>query len=169
MQKIMGVLIINIKPDIKLVKICILLIGVIFAGCACAGCDLRYGILETSFRLADDSRLPKWFTIPNGYARSDLNVIIDFYISPCPFCKDSVITLYGPPPHNKEIMKKAGKQRWHPLSDRDRYNKYPNTGYPNYSIITVEGTDEVFEQRRREDGDILYITDDPNITSYNNK
>jgi hypothetical protein len=142
-----------------------LLTCIIFVGCA--GCDLRYGVLETSFRLADDSRLPKWFNVPKGYSRSDLRVTIDFYTSPCFFCKDTVTTLYGPPPDNKEIMKKAGKFRWHPLSDRDLYNKYPATKFPNYTIVKVDGIDEVFEQRQA--GNSLYITDDPNITAYNNK
>jgi hypothetical protein len=154
-----------IKPYTKLVKICIFLTCIIFSGCA--GCDPRYGVLETSFRLADDSRLPKWFVIPDGYSRSDVKVTIDFYTSPCFFCKNTVTTLYGPPPDNKEIMKKAGKGRWHPLSDRDRYNKYPYTKLPYYYIITIDRVDEVFEKRQA--GDILYITDDPNITSYNNK
>lgn len=131
------------------------------------GCDPRYGLLESNFRLADNSRLPKWFTVPQGYSRSDLKITIDLYTSLLPFCNNAVITIYGPRPENKVIMKKAGKDRWHPLSDRDSYNKYPNTKVPNYSIITVDGIDEVFEQRREDD--ILYITDNPEITAYNKK
>jgi len=131
------------------------------------GCDPRYGLLESNFRLADNSRLPKWFTVPQGYSRSDLKITIDLYTSLLPFCNNAVITIYGPRPENKVIMKKAGKDRWHPLSDRDSYNKYPNTKVPNYSIITVDGIYEVFEQRREDD--ILYITDNPEITAYNKK
>ena len=158
----------SIKPYINLAKICLFLACIIFA--SCAGCDLRYGVIgvfPTTFQLADDSRLPKWFAVPKGCSRSDLKMTIDFYTSPCFFCKNNVTTLYGPHPNNTEIIKKAGKFRLHPLSDRDRYNKYPNTGYPNYWIITVDGVYEVFEQRQA--GHSLYITDDPNITAYNNK
>lgn len=151
----------NIKLYIKLAKIFILLTCI-----ACIGCDPRYGFMESNFQLADDSRLPKWFTVPKGYSRSDLNVTIDCYTSPCFFCKNTVTTLYGLPPDNREIMKKAGRQRWHPLSDV-RYNKYPANKYPNYTIITIDGIEEVFEQRRADN--VLYITDDPNITFYNNK
>jgi hypothetical protein len=162
----MEVLIMRIKPYIA--KICLFLTCIVFA--SCAGCDLKYGVIgvfPTTFQLADDSRLPKWFTVPNGYSRSNSKMTIDFYTSPCFFCKDTVTTLYGPLPNNKEIMKIAGKFRWHPLSDRERYNKYPTTGYPNYSIMTVDGVDEVFEQRQA--GNSLYITDDPDITAYNDK
>lgn len=151
----------RINPYVKLAKIFILLTCITFVGC-----DPRYGFMESNFQLADDSRLPKWFTIPKGYLRSDLKVTIDSYTSLCPFCNDVVTTLYGPSPDNKEIMKKAGRQRWHPLSDI-RYNKYPANKYPNYTIITIDEIEEVFEQRRADN--ILYITDDPSITSYNNK
>ncbi len=44
-----------------------------------SGCDPRYGLLESSVRLADNSRLPKWFTIPNGYSRCNLKVTIGHY------------------------------------------------------------------------------------------
>ena len=145
-------------------------ISIIFISLLLSGCDLRYGVIgefPTTFQLADDSRLPKWFTVPNGYSRSDLKMTIDFYTSPCFFCKNTVTTLYGPSPDNKEIMKIAGKGRWHPLSDRDRYNKYPYTKLPYYYIITVDSIDEVFEKRQA--GDRFYITDDPNITAYNKK
>lgn len=151
----------KIKFTVNHFKIFLLLICIIFIGC-----DPRYGFMESSFQLADDSRLPKWFVIPKGYSRNDIKVTIDVYTSLCPFCNNTVTILHGPLPDNKVIMKKAGKQRWHPLSDI-RYNKYPSNSYPNYTIITIDGIDEVFEQRHA--GNILYITDDPNITSYNNK
>jgi len=122
--------------------------------------------MESNFQLADDSRLPKWFVVPKGYSRKDLKVTIDLYSSPCPFCNDTVTILYGPAPANKEIMKKTGRSRTHPLSDT-RYNKYPYGKYPSYTIITIDGIDEVFEHRRADD--IFYITDDPSITAYNNK
>jgi len=152
----------RIKPYINLSTICLLLICIIFVGC-----DPRYGLMEANFRLASDSRLPKWFTVPKGYSKSDLKVTIDLYSSPLPFCNNVVISLYGPSPANELIMKKAGKMRRHPLSDENRYNKYPRNTFPNYSIITVDEVNEVFEQRAM--NAILYITDDPNITAYNNK
>jgi hypothetical protein len=128
------------------------------------GCRLRCGAIESILQLAPESRLPRWVNI-SGYQREDLTMEITCCV--VPFGGRAEIDVYGPPPERKLLLEKAGKERWHPLSDRDRYNKYPNTKYPNYSIITIDGVDEVFEQR--EDIDILYITDDPNITAYNNK
>ena len=125
------------------------------------GCDPRYGFVESIFQLAPESRLPRWFDV-SGYQRKDLTVSITCYV--VPYGSRAVVVVYGPAPERKTLMKKVGKERWHPLSEKEHDNKYPN-----YSIITIDGIDEVFEQRRLEDGDILYITDDPNITSYNNK
>jgi hypothetical protein len=48
---------------------------VLFWGC-------RY-FPESSFDLAPDSRLPKWFAIPNGLSRSDITVQMNYYIEPC--------------------------------------------------------------------------------------
>jgi hypothetical protein len=38
---------------------------------------------ESSFELAPDSRLPKWFKIPNELSRSDITVQMNYYIEPC--------------------------------------------------------------------------------------
>jgi hypothetical protein len=92
----------RIKNRINLSAICLLLIllCIIFVGC-----DPRYGFMDSRFQLADDSRLPKWFTVPKGYSRKDLKVTIDLYTSLCPFFSNNAVTiLYGPPPANKEIM-----------------------------------------------------------------
>src|SRR5258708_39781305 len=35
---------------------------------------------ESSFELARESRLPKWFTLPSGLSRSDVTVTMDYYI-----------------------------------------------------------------------------------------
>ena len=75
-----------------------------------------------------------------------------------PFGGKAQMIIYGPPPERKKLMEKAGKQRWHPLSEKE-YDKQ----YPNYTIITVDGFAEVFEQRQK--GDILYVTDDPKVTA----
>jgi hypothetical protein len=122
------------------------------------GCDLRYGVVDAIFQLAPDSRLPRWFDI-SSYSRNDLTMEMTYYSSPFGFKVKMVV--YGPAPERKALMKKVGTIRWHPLSAENRDNKYPN-----YSIISVDGIEEVVEKRQK--GDILYITDDSKITSGKN-
>ncbi len=119
-------------------------------------CDLRYGLVESIFQLAPESRLPRWLNV-SGYDRKNLSVTITIYSSP--FGGDNTkIIIYGPSPERKKLMEKAGTERWHHLSKNDNDKKYPN-----YTIITVDGIEEVFEQRQP--GNILYISDDPKVRS----
>ena len=131
--------------------ILLLLLGSIFLG----GCDPRYGIIESEFTLSPDSRLPKWFTIPDSYTRKDLSMTLTFYTHP--FFSKVKMVVQGPAPERKILLKKIGTHRWHPLTEKQGYDKYPT-----YSIISVAGVEEVFEQRQLEP--ILYITDDPKLT-----
>src|SRR5258707_11071648 len=49
------------------------------AACLCLqGC----GLPESSFELARESRLPRWFTLPPGLSRSDVSVRLAYYSSP---------------------------------------------------------------------------------------
>ncbi len=117
------------------------------------GCDLRYGFLLGNFRLSKNSRLPQWISIPPGYARSDLNVDIVQY------SYRTVFLVYGPPPEKKLLLEKAGVERLHPVSQREFDAHQTGAVYPNYSIITVDGISEIFEQQKP--GNVLFITDDP--------
>jgi hypothetical protein len=121
-----------------------------------SSCTLKCGVIEAIFKLSPESRLPRWADF-SGYQRKDLTMEIICCV--VPLGSRAEVVVYGPPPERKILFEKAGKMRWHPLST-SRYNKYPNTKVPNYSIITVNGIDEVFEQRREDN--ILYIIDDPN-------
>jgi len=122
------------------------------------GCNPRYGFVESTFQLAPESRFPRWFHV-SDYQRKDFTMIITIYSSPLSG-STAKMTVYGPPPERKKLMEKAGKERWHPLSEKEHDNKYPN-----YTIITVDGIEEVFEQKQA--GDILYITDDPKLRRSN--
>lgn len=126
-----------------------------------AGCDPRYGFMESQLKLAAESRLPKWFSVPPGYDRKDLTVSIDFFTSPSGM--KVKMALYGPSPERKKLEEKAGASRWHPMTEQKSGGKEGYAIFPNYTIISIDGLEEVFEQRRPEN--ILYVTDDPKITS----
>lgn len=120
-----------------------------------SGCHPLYGFIESEFTLAPESRLPRWFTIPPGYMRKDLTMTITVYTHPL-FSKVKII-IRGPAPEYKVLAKEIGTDRWHPLTEQQGYNTYPN-----YSIISVDEVEEVYEQRRPEP--FLHITDDPKLT-----
>ncbi len=125
------------------------------------GCDLRYGFVESEFQLPPQSRLPMWFAIPQSYSRNDLNVTITFYTHPL-FENKVRMIVYGPAPERRKLMEKIGVSRWHPITEQQFKQQQGYGVYPSYLIITVDGIEEIFEHRSK--GNILYITDDPQVT-----
>ena len=121
------------------------------------GCDPRYGMVDSNFQLAQESRLPKWFQVPSSYSRKDLTMDITIYVTPYEGIIAKMV-LRGPGPEHKVLSEKVGPKIMHPLTEQQGYDKYPL-----YAIITVDGVEEVFEQRRPEA--IFYISDDPKYTS----
>jgi hypothetical protein len=133
------------------------LITVVIVIWSLTGCDPRYGFMESRFRLADESRLPKWFNAMENYARKDLKVIITFYTHPI-FESKVRICLYGPPQEERKLDEKIGTRIWHRTTLRES-DKGSLPVYPSYVTITVDDAEEVFEHRSK--GDILYIVDKP--------
>ena len=121
------------------------------------GCDPRYGMIEANFQLAQESRLPKWFSLPSNYSRKDVTMDITTYSTPSGEIVAKMV-LRGPGPEHKVLSEKVGSKRMHPLTEQQGYAKYPLC-----SIITVDRIEEVFEQKRPEP--IFYISDDPKYTS----
>lgn len=114
------------------------------------------GCLESSFKLAKDSRLPRWFEIPEGTSRDDLIVTMDYYST---FSgAEAVFNLY-----KKDglfsLKKVVGIPRG-PLRPQNPPPGFPKH-YPSYEVITVNGTIDVIEHRKMEP--IFYMTDDPAI------
>jgi len=117
------------------------------------GCGL---FPESSFELANESRLPRWFQLPEGATRGDVKVRMDYYISSSG--RDATFTFSTA--NNKTIKKVDGSQKGlEPLMLKNSKNVY----YPSYEIITVDGITEVIEHRKMEP--IFYITDDPGVLS----
>jgi hypothetical protein len=126
-----------------------LIAGVCIITCAISGC------LESSFRLARESRLPKWVTLPAGVERADVSPTVSYYTTP--WGGNVKFTLLD---KNKQtIQEVSGKERClKPFQLTNSPQGLPS-GYPNYAVVTVDGITEILEQRRPED--ILYVTDDP--------
>jgi len=113
---------------------------------------------ESNFTLSSDSRLPKWFSIPQGYNRKDLTVELSYYVPPPPLGKYNVkIVLKGPPPEHQVIAKLIGQEKLHQETEqKDR------SEYPRYHIISTNGVTEIIEHKQQEP--IFYVTDDPALS-----
>ncbi len=111
---------------------------------------------ESNFRLATDSRLPRWFSVPSVYSRKDLSVEI-YYYSPMFGKSNFKAVLFGPPPMYNKLGMKIGVHRWHPETERKGHDKSPT-----YVIASVDGIEEIIEHRWH--NDIFHITDRPAIS-----
>lgn len=132
---------------LKALSLCLILLTLVFMLVFNSSCHPFYGFVESEFELAQESRMPKWVTIPSNLTRADVSLKITFYT----FGKVKNV-VYGPLPQHKILYKTIGTHRWHPITEKRGY-----VAKPSYLIITVNGTDEIFEQRRLEP--ILYVTD----------
>lgn len=118
------------------------------------GCDL---FPESTFELASESRLPKWFALPKGLSRSDVTVTMSYYVRPSG--RTATFTLLNAKKQKLAEVKgiQAGLE---PLTLKKSRPGFP-PDYPSYEIITVNGVTEIIEHRQMEP--IFYITDDPAV------
>jgi hypothetical protein len=115
------------------------------------GCEL---FPEATFTLANDSRLPKLVTLPQGLTRADVSLTMSYYI--WPWGRSAQFILRN---KNGQIVKKEnGKMRCaKPFELKNPPPGFP-PGYPGYEEITVNGITEMIEHRKMEP--IFYVTDD---------
>lgn len=116
------------------------------------------GCAEASFTLAPESRLPKWFDVPEGRLRSELKVTMDYYVYPRN--RVAVFKLYEDDKFIplKKITGSARGSR--PLELKNPPSGFPKH-YPSYEVITVNGMTDIIEHRKMEP--IFYVTDDSAI------
>ena len=115
------------------------------------GCEL---FPEATFTLANDSRLPKWVTLPPGLTRPDISLTMSYYVMP--WGRRAQFTLRD---KNKQMLEKeGGKVRCRePFQLKNPPQGFPS-GYPAYEAITVNGITEIVEHKKMEP--IFYVTDD---------
>jgi hypothetical protein len=130
-----------------------LLLGVVLtlSGSRIIGCEY---LPESTFKLASESRLPKWFTLPAGLTRADVSITMNYYSKP--WGSSATFALQDA---KKQIIEKAdGTVK---CKEPFRLKNPPQgfaSGYPSYEAITVNGMTEIIEHRKMEP--IFYITDD---------
>jgi len=117
------------------------------------GCSL---FPESRFKLASESRLPKWFDLPPGLSRADATVTMYNYITPW---SGRTAEFELSDANGKKLAVVIGKKKG--LEPISLIGVDPSSGllvYPTYAIVTVNGMTEVIEHRQR--GSVFHITDD---------
>jgi len=117
------------------------------SGLVIKGCEY---FPESTFQLANDSRLPKWITIPPGLTRADVSVTMNYYSMP--MVDDAQFILRDR--KGKVLVKLSGRKK-------DLRPKNSSFAYPAYVAITVNGITDIIEHRKMEP--IFYVTDDPAV------
>ena len=119
-----------------------------------SSCVDRHGVIGAYFRLRDDSPLPTWIVLPPGITRDQVDVeIVRYEATSTPKCKVRFIISDK---NKKVLQEEIGYMIWHPDSEQ---KARPAGTFPNWSIIEVKGTKEVYEQS--EMNDLLRIVKKP--------
>jgi hypothetical protein len=118
---------------------------------AIKGCEL---FPEATFTLANDSRLPKWVTLPPGLAHTDISVTMNYYAVPW---RRAQFILRDKSGHM--LKKESGKMGCRAPFELESHPQGFPSGYPAYEAITVSGITEIIEHKKMEP--IFYITDNP--------
>src|SRR5260370_34096407 len=110
-------------------------IAILAVVCLCLlGCE---SFPESSFELARESRLPKWFTLPSGLSRSDVTVTMDYYID----SNRRTATFILLDVKKKRTFAKVNSTQTGLVPLTLRNNPRPPSGfpipYPAYEIVTV--------------------------------
>jgi len=99
------------------------------------------------FRLREDSALPSWVALSPDAVRDGVNVTITAYeATTTP--KWKVKFQVRDKKTGRIIQEVIGSGYWHPDSERE---KAPAGTYPNWVIIEVNGTKDIYEQSEAND------------------
>lgn len=115
-------------------------------------CVLSIGCAEAEFDLATESRVPRWFVLPEGLSRSTVRVRMGYYTRPQGgIARFTLLSANG-----EEIAEVTGSIR--DLRPQRRQGQLE--GYPTYEVVTANAITEVIEHRG---GPVFYVIDDPAV------
>jgi hypothetical protein len=140
----------RVQKNSKILKsflrlICILFFSVI------SGCS------ESTFDLSQQSRLPKWFNVPDGMNRKDIKVTLDYYVYPS--SREAVFKIYDINNGNQIQKVAAQLEGPEPVNLSHESHEESKKDRPVYEIVSVNGQIDVIEHREK--APVFYFTDDP--------
>ncbi|MBB5316087.1 hypothetical protein [Tunturibacter empetritectus] len=108
---------------------------------------------ESTFELANESRLPKWVNLPPELTRANASLTMNYYSVPW---RKAQFILRDKNGHT--LKKENGEMRCRaPFELKNPPQGFPS-GYPAYEAISVNGITEIIEHKKMEP--IFYVTDD---------
>ena len=116
------------------------------------------GCSESNFELSPDSRLPKWFDLPEGAERASYTVTLDYYVE-----KDGRVAVLKLKekdsffPVKKIVAKQKGLE---PIAFEGRTSE-GMLNYPVYEILYAEGIADVIEHKHRDA--VFYMNDNEEV------
>jgi hypothetical protein len=110
---------------------------------------------ESTFKLATDSRLPRWVTLAPGLTRANTSLQLSYYVKPWGSIAQFVL-LDG----KGQILQKENGRNKCSIQSNNRSTQ-SSSGYPAYEVISVNGITEIDEHKKMEP--IFYVTDDPAV------
>ena len=124
----------------------------LFTTALCIVASVMSGCVESTFTLANESRLPRFLALPPGLTRSDVSVTMSYYVK----ASGRSATFILRDKKQQILARVNGKERGlEPLHLKN------SPSYPAYEIVVANGITEIVEHRRPEP--IFYVTDDPDV------
>jgi hypothetical protein len=112
-------------------------------------------ISESNFRLSDESRLPRWFKLPEGKTREEVVVRLYYYSNPS---GRTAKLIFEDRDGWLSIDKVAGEIRGSkPLQLESAAGDYD----PEYEILSAEGITDIIGHKGS--NDLFYMVDDPTV------
>ncbi|MDD3813991.1 MAG: hypothetical protein PHZ02_05040 [Desulfocapsaceae bacterium] len=103
--------------------------------CSCNPMD---GFVESNFLLANDSRLPIWLKIPEGYTRDDVTVSVFLYSS-----NKARFVVRGPKPERTELINIVTNAEWHEVT-KEVIKRQGNYNFsPQYYSVTYQNVKDI--------------------------
>lgn len=112
---------------------------------------------ESTFQLANDSRLPKWIVLPPGHTRADVSITMSYYSKPW----GRTATFIVQDTRKQLLTKVVGTVKCNEPFRLKKPTQDSASEYPAYELITTDGTSEIIEHRKMEP--IFYLFDDPEV------
>ena len=110
-------------------------------------------ISESNFRLSEESRLPKWFELPEDKKRADVTVKLYYYVKPSG--REAKLILEDRDGFFS-VDKVVGKLKG--LKPLQLENASGNDD-PDYEVLSAEGITDIIGHKGR--NDLFYMVDDP--------
>lgn len=121
------------------------MLGVLSALICCWTIGCNY-FPESTFVLANTSRLPKWLSVPSGHARNDISATLSYYTYPSGRKARFILQ-----DANKRVLEQVdGKVDCTAAFTLKNSSQGITSDYPAYEAITVDGVTEIVIHRKME-------------------